>query len=146
MPRLLTTRERLADHLYFYLQIVSRFVFVLGAIVGYAFNGFIGCCLLGVGGVLCGIWLRRSMGMRGIDPFHGYFQRIKERANGSRRGLLEWGIETMRGGGPTVCKCQAITKSYERAMDECRLTSSPAQQKAILQRLDAEVKLISYSG
>jgi hypothetical protein len=146
MPRRLTARERLADHVFFYLQITSWFAFIVSGIVGYAFDGLSGCVVLLAGGWLLGIWIRRSLGRRGSDPFHGYFRRIRERENGSRRGVLEWVIETLRGSGFTVSKCQAITAAYDRAMTQCRSTSSPAQQQAILQRLDAEVKRISYSS
>ena len=145
MPRRLTARERLSDHVFFYLQIASWFAFIVGGIVGYTLNGPIGCVLLLAGGWLLGIWIRRSLGKRGPDPFHGYFQRIKERANGSRRGVLEWVIETLRGSGYTVSKCQAITAAYERAMTKCRSASMPAQEQAIIQQLDEEVKRISYS-
>ena len=43
MPRRLTARERLADHVFFYLLITSRFVFIVGGIVGYVVNGLVGC-------------------------------------------------------------------------------------------------------
>ena len=146
MPRRLTARERLADHVFFYLLITSRFVFIVGGIVGYVVNGLVGCVVLIGGGFLLGVWMRRSLGMRGPDQFHGYFRRIKERANGSRRGLLEWAIEVLRDSGYTISKCKAISEAYERAMTECHQVSSPVQQQTILQRLDVEVKRISYSN
>ena len=146
MPRHLTARERFADHLFFYLHVTSRFVFLVAGVVGYALKGLIGCGVLLAAGWLFGMWMRRSLGKRGPDQFHGFFRRIKERASGSRRGFLEWLIETLRGSGFTVSKCQAITAAYERAIAEARSASLPAQRQAILQRLDAEVKRISYSS
>jgi hypothetical protein len=146
MPRSLTARERLADHLYFYLQTASWFVFLAGGIAGYAIKGLIGCVALLAGGWLFGMWMRRSLGQRGRNQFLGFYQRIRERANGSRRGLLEWLIEAIRGSGFTISKCRAITAAYDRAMLQGRSTSSAAEQQAILQRLDAEVKRISYSS
>lgn len=145
MPRQLTTREWLSDQLFFYLQMTSRFVFIFGGIIGYAINGLIDCVMLLTGGWLLGIWMRRSLGRRGSDPVLGYFRRIKERANGSRRGVLEWAIETVRGSGFTISKCQAITVAYEQAMKEYNSTNLPDQQQEILKRLDKEVKRISYS-
>lgn len=146
MPRRFTTRERLSDQLFFFLQMMSWFVFIIGGVIGYAINGLIDCVVFLAGGWLVGLWMRRSLGRRGSDPDIGYFRRIKERANGSRRGVLEWVIETVRGRGFTISKCQAITAAYEQAMTECNSTNSPDQQQEILKRLDAEVKRISYSS
>jgi hypothetical protein len=144
MPRKLTTRERLADHVFFYLQITSRFVFVIGGIGGYELNGPLGSIVAITCGWLVGIWMRRSLGIRGPDPFHGYFRRIRERAEGSSRGLLELVIEFLRGGGFTVSKCREITAAYDHAMGEAQAARLPDQRQAILLRLDAEVKRISY--
>lgn len=146
MPRLLTARERFSDRVFVYFQITSWFIFIFAGIAGYAIKGLIGCVALLALGWLFGLWMRGSLGRRGSDSFHGYFRRIKERANGSRRGVLEWVIEKIRGSGYSVSKCQAITAAYERAMAEGQLATLPAQQDAILQRLDAEVKRISYSS
>lgn len=145
MPRRLTSRERIADHLFFYMHITSWYAFILGGIIGYVSHGLIGCVILLFGGWLFGIWMRRSLGRRGRHPFHGFYLRIRERANGSPPEVLEWLVETLRGSGFTVSKCQAITAAYDRAMTQCRLASLPADREAILRRLDTEVKRISYS-
>ena len=146
MPRRLTARERFADSLFFYLQTISHFTFVIGAIVGYAFKGLDGFILLTGGGFIFGIWMRRSLGIRGPNQFEGFFRRIEERANGSRRGMLEWVIETLRGSGFTISKCKDITKAYEQAKIQLSSASSPDQQKEILKKLDENVKKISYKS
>lgn len=145
MPRRLTSRERISDQVYFFLQLSSRFVFIAGGIVGYAAWGGIGGVVLTLSGFLFGLWMRHSLGVRGPDQFHGFFNRMKERANGSRRGLLEWVIESIRGSGFTPTKCKSIAAAYELAMSQLSSTTSPGQQRAILQQLDVEVKRISYS-
>jgi hypothetical protein len=144
MPRRLAVRERLADHIFFYMQIISWFVFIIGGIVGYMVNNLTGSLILIIGGWLFGIWIRRSLGRRGRDPFHGFYQRLRERANGSRRGVLEWAIENLRGSGFTRTKCQAITALYDEAMKKYVLASSQAEKRAIIVHLDSEVKKISY--
>lgn len=144
--RRLTARERLAGHLSSCLQITSWFAFIVGGIVGYVVNGPIGCAVLLSAGWLLGIWIRRSLGQRGSDPCREHSGRIKERPDGSRRGVLEWVIETLRGSGPTVSKCKATTAAHEQTMVPCHSAESPAQKQAILQRLDEEVDLSRSFG
>lgn len=145
MPRTLTTRERFADRVFFFLQMISWFAFIFGGIVGYAITGWTGCVVLLVAGWLFGMWMRRSIGLRGRDPFHGFYRRMKERAGGSRRGILEWLIESLRGRGFTRSQCQRIWAAYERAMALGRTASTSKQQRQILQQLDEETKSISYA-
>jgi hypothetical protein len=129
---------------FFFLQLASWLAFIIGGIVGYAVKGWVGCAALFIAGWLFGMWMRRSLGQRPPDPFHGFYRRTGERAKGSYRGLLEWLIETMRGSGLSQSQCQRIWIAYERAMTECQVVSLDEQQR-ILQQLDKETKRISYS-
>lgn len=146
MPRRLTRREWLADHSFFYLQLVSKLGFIAGGIIGYAVWGWIGCFALAGGCLLLGMLIRRSVGLRGPDPFHGWYRRMRERAEGSRAGLLEWMMEGLRGNKFTRAKCRGIAAAYDTAMAELRSATSREQQLAILKRLDSETKRISYSA
>src|ERR1700742_844170 len=38
MPRRLTARELLVDHLFFYMHVTSRYAFILGGIIGWNMN------------------------------------------------------------------------------------------------------------
>lgn len=146
MPRRLSRRERLADHLFRYLQITAHFGFIAGAIIGYAAGGWRVSLAAVIGCLVLGILMRRSLGLRGRDPCLGFYQRMRERAAGSRPGLLEWTIESLRGNKFTRAKCEAITRAYNIARADLRVAKSPRQQDAILARLDSETKRISYSG
>ena len=86
--------------------------FVVTGIVGYVIKGLISCVVLLAGGWLFGIWIRRSLGV-GSRSFMDFSSGLMQRADCSRRGLLEWVIEILRGSGFTVSKCQAITAAYD---------------------------------
>ena len=145
MPRRLSRREWMADHFFYYLQLVSKLGFLARGIVGYAVWGWIGCVALAVGCILSGVLIRRSVGLRGPDPFQGWYRRMRDRAEGSPAGLLERMMESLRGNKFTRVKCRAITAAYDTAMAELRLAVTREQQQAILKRLDSETKRISYS-
>ena len=145
MPRRLSARERVTDHVFFFLQVFSWFCFLIGGIIGWAKWGWMGGVALAAAGWVFGMWIRHSLGRRGSDPTLGFYERMRERANGSRRGILEWLIETLRGSGFTVTKCRAITTAYQRAVQRLQATANPAEHEAILRQLDSEVKRISYS-
>ena len=88
--------------------------------------------------------MRRSMGIRGPDSYHGFFTRMRERANGRRCGLLERLIESIRGNAFTTDKCRRITLAYDRAMERLDRATTESQKIAVLEELDREVKAISY--
>ena len=144
MPRAMTRRELFADLLFVFLQIASRFIFLLAGIAGFVWKGFAGAAVLAVAGYLLGWWMRRSLGKRGRDPNTGFFVRMSERARGSRRGVLEWAIEKTRGTEFTREKCAAICSAYENAAATLRGPVDAATEKRVLSELDEAVKRISY--
>ena len=144
MPRRMTPQEKAADTVYLYLQVSSRLLFILGALVGYWFHGVYTALVGAFAGYIIGIWMRRSMGIRGPDPEEGWFQRMRERAEGSPRGYLEWLIETIRANEFTKEKCRAICAAYDEAMDSLQLCSSQEDREAVQKKLDQTIKSISY--
>ncbi len=145
MPRRMTARERRADSIQYYLLVCGRVLILPAAVLGFVLRGFIGCAIGAGAGWLGGIWVRRSLGVRGSDGFHGWFQRKRERANGSRTGLLEYLIEAIRGSGFTVEKSRAIIAAYDKAMAAMQSATTDAEREAIANRLDIETKRISYT-
>ena len=106
MPRRMTQREKAADTLFLFLQLSSRLLFIVTALVGYSIHGVYSALIGAVLGYLVGIWMRRSMGIRGPNPNEGWLRRRRERAEGSRRGILEWVIEKLRANEFTQEKCR----------------------------------------
>jgi len=141
MPRRMTRREKQADQVYLFLQLTSQLLFVFTAIFGYAWSGFRIAAVLAFIGFIVGWWIRYSLGIRGAN---GFFRRMCERAHGSRRGVLEWVIEKMRGNEFTQEKCKAICDAYENAMLRLRDAPDPATATRILEDLDKKVKEVSY--
>lgn len=137
-----TRREQLADNLYIALQILSHSLLFIGGIFGYAFYQFYGLILFGALGYLSGVWMRRSMGIRGLKPTTGFFIRMRERALGSRPGLLEWLLEKISLNEFTQAKCRAVTQAHERAVKKLKQTDSAEEQNRILADLDKKVKQI----
>jgi hypothetical protein len=143
MPRKLTQREVFADQVFRYLQLSSRVLFLLGALLGYHYFMLTGAavgCAIGLG---CGALMRRSMGIRGSGA-EGFMTRRRERAGGARRGLLEIALEALRDNRFTQQKCQAICDAYEdftRRASVCRTDEELSQAIATL---DSQVKGISY--
>jgi hypothetical protein len=144
MPRRMTSREKIADTIYLNLQIFSRLLFIATAIIGYYFYQLFGIILFAILGYILGILIRRSLGLRGKDPYVGFFIRMKERAEGSRRGILEWTIEIIRGNEFTQKKCLAIANVYSETKQKLIQCSSESERKKIIEELDQKVKQISY--
>lgn len=144
VPRRITRREKIADNLYLNLQILSRLLFIILGLAGYYFYSWLGLLISIVVGIIIGIWMRRSMGIRGSDGFAGFYIRMHERANGSRPGLLEWVIEKIRGNEFTQAKCQAIYREYEEAMEKLQHCLLPDQKEQVFIDLDKKIKEISY--
>lgn len=144
MPRDFTRRERVADWLYIGLQVCSKLAFVVLGVLGYLyqsiFAAFVGVAL----GFLVGIWIWHSMGNRGWDANEGFFLRMHERAEGSRRGVLEWVIEKIRGNEFSQAKCRAISDAYNEATQQLKLSRIDNERMTILRELDRKVKAISY--
>jgi hypothetical protein len=143
LPRPLTRREVLADHLYLHLQIVARLLPVPAAIIGHAVSGVPGAVTGFPLGAIVGWWAWRSLGKRGPEPA-GFFVRMRERAGGSRRGALEALIEAIRGHGFTRRQCAEMVDAHERAAAALRRCTNRADRDRILGELDRRVKELSY--
>ncbi len=138
-PRIKSEPEYRADQLYITLQIVSYTLFVFGGVIGYYFLEFYGVILFAILGYLVGVWMRRSMGMRGLKPTTGFFKRIRERASGSRPGLLEWLLEKISHHEFTQAKCQAVTQVYDKAIKQLKQSQSTEEQNRILAELEYRI-------
>ena len=144
MPRRFTLRERIADAFRLCLLTASGASVIAGVLVGYRFGGWTGITAGLAGGVVLGIWIRRSIGWRGPEGFHSWYKRIRERANGGRAGILEILIEAIRGHGFSQQKSKKIIDAYDMAMGKVRLANSIAEEQEIVDHLDKQVKRISY--
>lgn len=142
--RPLTPREKLAERLFVGLQIFSYSLFAVGGIVGYVFYQLYGLILLTLLGYLAGVWVRRSLGIRGLKPTTGFFMRLRERARGAPPGLLEWLLEKLSQNELPPAKCQAILQVYDRSVTRLKKISSTEDQNAILAELDRRVKNLYY--
>jgi hypothetical protein len=144
MPRLLTAAEARADRLFLHLQIISRVELLVVPVIGLLLKGRVG---LAVGVVVAWgvhVWMRRSMGLRGKDINEGWFIRMRERANGSRCGLLEILIEHVRQRPFTREQCIAITQVFNEGKRRLVELASSEERIALVKELDRRVKEISY--
>lgn len=144
MLRNRTPQEKIADNLYAFLIILSDILFFIGGVCGYFINRFYGIILFATLGYLAGIWMRRSLGVRGRNPTTSFFKRIRERAQGSRPGLLEWLIEKVSNTELSQAKCKAIIQVYEKSVSQLKQSRPAEEQNQILADLDARVKKIMY--
>lgn len=144
-PVNLTEREKLADNLFLILQIVSYFLIILGGAVGYFFYRFYGLILFAALGYLIGVWMRRSMGIRGVKQTTSFFARMRERALGSKPGLLELLLEKISRNQLSQTNCRAIIHTYDKSVKQLKQSKSAEEQNRILEDLDRKVKEIFYS-
>jgi hypothetical protein len=146
MPRRLTDAERRADHLFLHLQVISYVLLLLFPVLGYVQGGW----TVGVVGLVVGwlirVWIRYSMGIRGSDPNDGFFIRMKERAGGARRGILEILLESVRQRSFTQGQCTAIIKVWDNKRKLIEAATSEEEKIELLRELDAEIKRISYKS
>jgi hypothetical protein len=84
------------------------------------------------------------MGLRGSNTHAGFFIRMKERANGSPRGVLETLIERIRQRSFTQEQCAAITKVWDDARVLIETATSIDEKRELIKALDLEIKRISY--
>lgn len=144
MPRRLTAAEHRGDRLFLHLQIISLalplFISAMGGLVG----GWIGVAVGLLFGWLVGVWIRRSLGLRASDPWDGFLIRMRERANGSRPGLLEALVENVRRRRFTREQCVAITLAWEETCDRLACEPSPEAKRRLILEFDAALKRISY--
>jgi hypothetical protein len=144
MPRRLTEEERRGDRLYLHLQVSSFVLLLLLPILGGVLSGWIGAGIGLVVGWFARVWIRRSMGLRGSNPHDGFFIRMRERANGARRGLLEALIERVRRRSFTQKQCAAMTQAWDDTRQRLAATKSAEEKRALMKVLDADIKRISY--
>jgi hypothetical protein len=143
-PREKTGGEKLADGLYIFLVILSYALFILGAVVGYLQNKLYGLALYSILGYGAGVWIRRSLGIRGIKPTTGFFVRMRERSLGSKPGFLEITLERISGKPFTPEKCRAVTQAREKAVKQLKQATNKTEQTKILADLDKSVNRILY--
>jgi hypothetical protein len=137
--RQLTGRERLAEALFQTLQIISHILLIIGGILGYIFYQVYGLILFAALGYLMGVWIRRSLGIRGRKHTTGFFMRMRERAQGSKPGLLEWVLEKVSQNEFTRAECRTVTQIYDKAVKQLKGTNSTEEQNRILADLDRKV-------
>ena len=61
----LTGREKLGEAVYTTLALVSYILFLAGGVLGYFYDGWLGSITFTLLGYVLGMWMRRSLGMRG---------------------------------------------------------------------------------
>jgi hypothetical protein len=144
MPRRLTDAEVRADRLFLHLQVISNVGLLVFPIIGFAMRGWWGLAIGFVSGWCTRVWMRHSMGLRGKNPNDGFLIRMRERANGSRRGLLEILIERVRRRPFTRSQCVAITEAFDETNRRLADAASPVAKVALIKELDRRIKQISY--
>jgi len=146
MPRQLTDAERRGDRLFLHLQVVSSVLLLLWPVLGGVLGGWPGAASGLVAGWLVRVWMRHSMGIRGSNPNDGFFVRMKERATGARRGILEALIERIRQRSFTQGQCAAITNAWDETRKRIEAATSVEEKRELLNALDVEIKRISYGS
>jgi hypothetical protein len=146
MPRQLTDAERRGDRLFLHLQVVSSVLLLLCPLLGGVLGGWPGAATGLAVGWLARVWMRHSMGIRGSNPNDGFFIRMKERATGARRGILEALIEEVRQRPFTQEQCAAITNAREDTRKRIEAATSVEEKRELINALDVEIKRISYGS
>lgn len=144
MPRRLTDAERRGDRLFLHLQVVSSVLLVQSPVLGGVLGGWTGAAIGLVVGWLARVWMRHSMSLRGSNPHDGFFIRMKERANGARRGILEALIERVRQRPFTQVQCPKITQTWDETRQRIAATTSEEEKRTLINAFDAQIKRISY--
>ncbi len=144
MPRRLTDGERSGDRLFLHLQVLSSVFLLMCPALGGVLRGWLGGGIGLIVGWMVRTWMRRSMGLRGSNPNDGFFIRMRERANGARRGILEAMIENVRHRQFNREQCIAITRAWDETGQRLAGITSQEEKRALINALDAKVKRISY--
>jgi hypothetical protein len=142
VPRSTTGRAKLAEALYLFLFILSYILFAVAGLLGYLFRQAYGLAIFGLLGYGAGVWIRRSLGLRGRKRTTGFFMRMRERAQGARPGLLEWLLEKVSGREVTQAKCKAVVLAYEKSVKGLKGAKTTEEQNKILAELDRRVQQI----
>src|ERR1700722_2502625 len=140
MPRPMTRRERVSDWIFVALRFGSRLLFMITGIIGYFIFHIIGSIIGALAGLAVGLWVHFSMGFRGPNPIVGFYMRMRERANGSRRGFVEFALEKFSGNTFTQAKCQKIIDAYDRALLRFRDCKTETERDEIFLELDRATK------
>jgi hypothetical protein len=141
-PRSTTGREKLAEALYGFLLIASYALFAAAGLLGFLLRQAYGLVLGTLLGYAAGIWIRRSLGLRGRKRTTGFFMRMRERAQGARPGLLEGLLEMISGRAFTQAQCKAVVQTYEKAVRGLKGARTPEEKNKILAELDRRVQQI----
>ncbi|MBN1569126.1 MAG: hypothetical protein JXA73_14850 [Acidobacteria bacterium] len=144
MPCRLTDAERRGDRLFLHLQVISSVILLLCPVLGGVLDGWLGAAIGLVVGWFARVWMRHSMGLRSSNPNDGFFIRMKERANGARRGILEVLIERVRQRSFTRVQCVAIAKAWDETRERIEAATSVEEKRELINALDVEIKRISY--
>jgi len=144
MPRRLTDGERSGDRLFLHLQVLSSVFLLMCPALGGVLRGWLGGGIGLIVGWMVRTWMRRSMGLRGANPNDGFFIRMRERANGARRGVLDAVIENVRHRQFNREQCIAITRAWDETGQRLARITSQEEKRALINALDAKVKRISY--
>ncbi len=144
MPRPLTTAELKGDRLFLHLQALSVVLLILPPVLGGVAAGLLGAAAGMIIGLVVFVSFRRSMGIRGRDANTAFFIRMRERADGSRRGLLETLIERVRGRTFTREQCADIADEWDDFQRRLPQATSAAERRRLLEEFDSVVKRISY--
>jgi hypothetical protein len=139
-PRDLHPSEKRAEQIFVALQILSFVLFLLGGVYGWFAYGLYGLVLFALLGYIGGVWIRRSLGIRGQKPTTGFFQRMRQRAFGSRPGILEMLVEQISGHPLSRQKCLEVLQVYERSTEKLKNARSVEEQHRILAELDRRVQ------
>jgi hypothetical protein len=144
MPRRLTDAERRGDRLFLHLQVVTSVLPLLCPVLGGVLGGWPGAARGLVVGWLARVWMRHSMGLRGSNPNDGFFIRMRERANGARRGILEAAIERVRQRPFTQEQCAAMTQAWDETRQRLAAATSEEEKRELFDAFDAQIKRISH--
>jgi len=145
LPRRLTKRERIANHVFLWIQLGRLLLPVGFGWFGAVRFGAWGAAAGGAAGLVACLWMRRSAGVRRDRPGRpGWYVRIRERADGDPRGVIEWFLETLRGNALTLDRCRRIAALEDDATARLARVPDRGAQEKILIRLDADVKAICY--
>jgi len=144
LPRLPTKRGKIADCVFVVLLLVSRGGFAVGALLGAVLHGAVGFCLGLAGGLIVGLWMRRSLGLRRRRLTQGFVVRMLERGNNDRPKLLESLVEWLRGYRLTPKQCRLIAAAHAKATRRLQTCGSPPERREILKERDREVLEAAY--
>ncbi len=144
IPRKSSFRDKIADGLLAFFILSSRFLFIVGGIIGNVYVGGKGLVIGILLGGIVGFWIRRSVGMRGRDLTHGFFSRMSQRGVGSSPALLESFVEKVRGQEIAAYQCRLMASAYaefQRALQAC---GSVEERDELCKTLSRSVRAALY--